>query len=176
MVLGLPTWPSGKESACSAGAGGSIPGSGRSPGGGHGSPFPYSCLGNPMVRGALWSTVHGVEKSQTQFSDWTHTHGNSLRGLCFQDLALISLLFIEWWTEGFKIVRLTILNLNGPKNLKSHKEKKHFWPWASPVPKSSLNRWTGIICPASVGEGEPLTDSSIFIPWGRGEAGPKEGR
>ena len=47
-----------------------IPGSGRSPGGGHGNPLQYSCLGNPMDRGALWTTVHGVAKSHT----WLNTH------------------------------------------------------------------------------------------------------
>ena len=41
---------------------GSIPGSGRSPGGGHGNPLQYSCLDNFMDRGAWWATVHGVEK------------------------------------------------------------------------------------------------------------------
>ena len=45
--------------------GGSIPGLGRSPGGGHGYPLQYSCLENPMDRGAWWATVHGVAKSQT---------------------------------------------------------------------------------------------------------------
>ena len=44
---------------------GSIPGSGRSPGGGHGSPLQYSCLKKPMNRGAWWATVLGVTKSQT---------------------------------------------------------------------------------------------------------------
>ena len=44
---------------------GSIPGSGRSLGGGNGNLLQYSCLGNPMDRGALWATVHGVSKSQT---------------------------------------------------------------------------------------------------------------
>ena len=43
----------------------SIPGLGRSPGGGHGNPFQYSCLENPMNRGAWQATVHGVTKSQT---------------------------------------------------------------------------------------------------------------
>ena len=41
---------------------GSIPGLGRSPGEGNGSPLQYSCLGNPMDRGAWWATVHGVAK------------------------------------------------------------------------------------------------------------------
>ena len=44
----------------------SIHGSGRSPGEGHGNPLQYSCLENPMDRGAWWATVHGVAKSQTQ--------------------------------------------------------------------------------------------------------------
>ena len=44
----------------------SIPGLGRSPGGGHGNPLQYSCLENPMDRGAWQATVHGVEKSRTQ--------------------------------------------------------------------------------------------------------------
>ena len=44
---------------------GSIPGSGRSPGGGNGNPLEYSCLGNPMDRGALLATVHSVAKSRT---------------------------------------------------------------------------------------------------------------
>ena len=43
----------------------SIPGSGRSPGGGHGNPLQYSCLENPMDRGAWWAVIHGVAKSQT---------------------------------------------------------------------------------------------------------------
>ena len=41
---------------------GSIPGLGRSPGGGHGNPLQYSCLENPMDRGAWWATVHGDQK------------------------------------------------------------------------------------------------------------------
>ena len=44
---------------------GSIPGLGRSPGGGHGNPPQYSCLENPMDRGAWQAKVHGVTKSQT---------------------------------------------------------------------------------------------------------------
>ena len=43
----------------------SIPGSGRSPEGGHGSPLQYSCLENPVERGAWWATVQRVAKSQT---------------------------------------------------------------------------------------------------------------
>ena len=48
---------------------GSIPGWGRSPGEGNGNPLQYSCLGNPMDRGAWWATGHGVAKSRTQLRD-----------------------------------------------------------------------------------------------------------
>ena len=41
---------------------GSIPGSGRSPGGGNGNPLQYSCLENPLDKGAWWAMVHGVAK------------------------------------------------------------------------------------------------------------------
>ena len=51
---------------------GSIPGSGRSPGGGNGDPLQYSCLDNPMDRGAWQATVHGFAKSWTWLSDWAH--------------------------------------------------------------------------------------------------------
>ena len=44
---------------------GSIPGWGRSPGEGHDNPLQYSCLENPMDRGACWATVHGVAKGWT---------------------------------------------------------------------------------------------------------------
>ena len=47
---------------------GSIPGSGRSHGVGNGNPLQYSCLGNPMDRGAWWALVHGVTNSWTQVS------------------------------------------------------------------------------------------------------------
>ena len=52
---------------------GLIPELGRSPGEGNGNPLQYSCLGNPMDRGAWWATVHGVTKSRTQLKDFTFT-------------------------------------------------------------------------------------------------------
>ena len=55
----------GKESACSAGDLGMIPGLGRSPGRGHVNPFQYSCLENPMDRGTWQATVLGVAESDT---------------------------------------------------------------------------------------------------------------
>ena len=58
---------------------GSIPGSGRCPGGGHGNTLQYFCLENPRDRGAWWATVHGAAKSQTRLKQLsmharTHTH------------------------------------------------------------------------------------------------------
>ena len=61
---------------------GSIPGSGRSPGGGHGNPLQYSCLENPMDRGAWRATVHGVAKSRTQLN-WLSTHSSILQGILY---------------------------------------------------------------------------------------------
>ena len=59
LVAGFPGSSVGKESACKAGDWGSIPGSGRPPGEGHGTPLQYSFLGNPTDRGAWWATVQG---------------------------------------------------------------------------------------------------------------------
>ena len=54
-----------KDSPANTGDTGSIPGSGRLLGEGNGNPFQYSCLGNPMDRGAWQATVYEVAKSQT---------------------------------------------------------------------------------------------------------------
>ena len=61
------------ESACNAGDLGLIPGLGRSTGEGNGNPLQYSCLEDPMDRGAWWATVHGVTESRTRLSDF-HFH------------------------------------------------------------------------------------------------------
>ena len=64
--MGFPGGSDDKESACNAGDQGSILGFRRSPGERNGYPLQYSCLENSMDRGAWYSTVHGVAKSQTQ--------------------------------------------------------------------------------------------------------------
>ena len=63
--MDFPDSSDSKASAYNAGDPGSIPGSGRSPGEGNGNPLQYSCLENPMDRGAWWATVHGVAESDT---------------------------------------------------------------------------------------------------------------
>ena len=61
-VWGFPGVSDGKESACNIGDLNLISGSGRSPGEGNGNPLQYSCLENPMDRGAWWAAVHWVTK------------------------------------------------------------------------------------------------------------------
>ena len=68
-TVGFPGGPSDKEPACQCRRevrdAGLIPGVGRSPGGGHGNSLQYSCLEDPMDRGAWWATVQRVAKSPT---------------------------------------------------------------------------------------------------------------
>ena len=80
-ALGFPGGSEVKVSACNAGDLSSIPGLGRSPGEGNGNPLQYSCLENPMDRGAWWATVHGVALSQTGLSDFTFTFTFTLGNL-----------------------------------------------------------------------------------------------
>ena len=68
-VLGFPGGAVIKNPPANTGDVGSIPGSGRSPGGGRGNLLQYSCLENSMDRGAWRATVHGAAKSQIQLSD-----------------------------------------------------------------------------------------------------------
>ena len=73
FILGVPSGSMVKNPSANAGDTGDvglISGSGRSPGEGNGNPLLYSCLGNPMDRGAWWATVPGVTKE----SDTIETH------------------------------------------------------------------------------------------------------
>ena len=76
VICGFPGWHSVKINLPMqqyAGDVGSIPGSGRSPGGGNGNAFQYSCLENPMARGAWWATVHRVTEGKTRLRDRART-------------------------------------------------------------------------------------------------------
>ena len=68
-----------KKSSCDVADLGLILGSGRSPGEGNGNPLQYSCLENSMDRGAWWTTVHEVTKSQTQLSDFQFKFSEGLK-------------------------------------------------------------------------------------------------
>ena len=61
----MPGGSDGKVSACNVEDPGLIPGLGRCPGEGNGNPVQYSCLGNPMDRGAWRAPVHGIAKNRT---------------------------------------------------------------------------------------------------------------
>ena len=74
IILWFPGGSDDKASACHAADLSSIPGLGRSSGEGNGNPLQYSCLENPMDRGAWWAIVHGVTKSQTCLSEFTSLH------------------------------------------------------------------------------------------------------
>ena len=84
------SFPGGSEvkaAACNAGDMGLIPGLGRSPGERNGNPLQYSRLENSMDRGAWWATVHGVAKSRTRLSDFTHSLTHSVMGPSDSSLA-----------------------------------------------------------------------------------------
>ena len=80
LMMGFPGSSDGKESTCNAEDLGSIPALGRSPGGGHGNSLQYSCLENPMNRGAWWTTVHGVTESDMteRLSTGQHSHNGNI--------------------------------------------------------------------------------------------------
>ena len=74
IICGFPSGSVVKTPPASAGDSGSVPGSGRSAGQGHANPLQYSCLENPVHRGAWWATVHGVPTGQTRVRTHEHSH------------------------------------------------------------------------------------------------------
>ena len=88
---------------------GSVPGSGRSPGEGNGSPLQYSCLENPMDGGIWLTTVHGVAKSQTPLSDFAFTIISKV--LRYQDRGQSSLQPVEWETKITRHQKLHVVPL-----------------------------------------------------------------
>ena len=73
-MLSFPSGSVGKESACSAGDPGLIPGLGRFPGEGNGNPLQYSCLENPVDRGAWQAAVHGIARVRHDLATTSHHH------------------------------------------------------------------------------------------------------
>ena len=82
-------------SACNTGDPGLIPGLGRSPGEGNGNPLQYSCLENPMDRGAWYATVHGVTKSWTRLSGFTFTVYHRTASLLLHTILLMIFKFYK---------------------------------------------------------------------------------
>ena len=78
MISGFPSGSDGKESSCSAGDLGSIPGSGKSPGEGHVNLLKYSCPENPMDSRAWKALVHRVTKRLTRLKRLSMQHENDL--------------------------------------------------------------------------------------------------
>ena len=107
LIVGLPRWPSGKESDCSARDTGLIPGSGRSPGTRNGDPLQHSCLEKSMVRRAWWATLCGLTKRPLSAKFVTALLPKS------------ELLLISWlWSPSTVILE--------PKKMKS--DSFHFFP------------------------------------------------
>ena len=92
-ILDFPGGSGSKESACNAGDPGSISGSGRSPGDGHGYPLQYSCL-ESMNRGARWAAVQGMAKSRIHGVKHFHFHEHPGPQSFIQDI---------WGQMGFKM-------------------------------------------------------------------------
>ena len=98
-------FPGGCQCSLSANAGdlrdmGLIPGSGRSPEGGHDNPLQYSCLENPMDRGAWWATVHRSQGVAHDERLSTHVHSvyhNVLDSKAHWLIRCISIYFQLWW-------------------------------------------------------------------------------
>ena len=99
-IYGLPWWLSGKESVCNARDAGDvseIPGSGRSPGGGHGNPLQYSCLENPKNRGAWWAAIYAVAQSQKQLNQLS----NSSSSYIVFNIAILYILYLSTWKKSY---------------------------------------------------------------------------
>ena len=104
VMQGLPWQLGGEESTCNAGNAGLVSGSGRSPGEENGNPLQYSCLGNPMERGAWWATVLGLQESDTtlQLNHHHQSNANTSFGLFFQKFAY-SLTLSMCWTLNTRL-------------------------------------------------------------------------
>ena len=126
MVFIIPRWLSGKESAHQCKTAGWIPGSGRSPGGGHGNPLQCSCLENPMDRRAWQATVHRLAKSWTQLKQFS-MHVQTQR----------------WMASAMASVNLwlTLVNVSKLGTIRNHKEDDKYPSFYHP----DLNSWMSIL-------------------------------
>ena len=79
LLMGFPGGSDGKESACNVGDPGSVPGLGRSPGGGHGNLLQYSCLKNLMERGAWWTDCSPRGHKESEMTEQPSTAQHSTK-------------------------------------------------------------------------------------------------
>ena len=144
----------GKESTCNPGEPGSISGSGRSPGAGHGNPLQHSCLENAMDRGTWQATVHGVAKSQTQLKQLSmHAHHLVHIYLITVSLYILTafiqfLLLLPQWRTWASLVAQRLKHL--------------------PAMQESWVRSLSWEDPLAEGNGNPLQYSCLENPMGRG--------
>ena len=111
---GLPWWLNGKESTCWHRRHGVDPRVRKSPGVGNGNPCQYSCLGNPMDRGAWWATVHGVAESDMIYQSNNNNKNKNSKLSCLE--------FVGW-----HFIELPCVNKNhlGPRFL----HQSHVLSW-----------------------------------------------
>ena len=110
-----------KESPYNVGDLGSIPGLGSFPGGGHGNPFQYSCLENPMDRGAWQATVNGIVRAG---HDWVTEHTHTLIHTTVFNLSSEIFLYIS---EFFLCIGLTKKFMEKPKWTFGPSQYLYFW-------------------------------------------------
>ena len=91
-----------KNLPANAGGEGLIPGSGRSPGEGNGNPLQYSCLENPMDRGAWWVTVSGLAKSGTRLNNTTKNGYIGFNKNIIEIHSFVTIYFLIGLLENFK--------------------------------------------------------------------------
>ena len=155
---GLPWWLSGKESACNewvAKDAGMILGLGRFPGEKHGNPLQYSCLENPMDRGAWWAIVHGVLKSWTWLSDFT-LYGKYMYYICS--------IYINWKSKSLSRIWLFAI----PWTIQSMEfSRPEYWSgYLFPLQGNHPNPWIKPMSPALQADSlpaEPPGKPSIYI-------------
>ena len=113
-----------------------------SPGEGSGNPLQYSCLENPMDGEAWWATVHGVTKSRTRLSDFTHSleRGLALPRLCWRCLCAAIPLCCSlppWLGESLELLSFVLFPpvcTSRTGQPRAHREQLFcLWPWRSLV-------------------------------------------
>ena len=137
----LPDGSAGEEPASKAGDQGIHPGLGRSPGGGHGNPLQYSCLENPMDRGAWWNGLWGhKELDITEVTEHSYIHTYICLFICLTapSLGLWNLRHMESLVAGVRFFYFLFLKL---WHMRSSSLTRN-WAWPPAWGTQSLSHWT----------------------------------